>query len=79
MVDDHKSNDSENKLVKVAVIQQPPEYLNLTKSMELGVKLIETAAEQGSKLVVFPETWFPGYPEYVWRLKPGGEMSLTDD
>ena len=20
-----------------------------------------------------------GYPEYVWRLKPGAEMSLTDD
>ena len=51
MVDDHQSYNSENKLVKVAVIQQPPEYLNLTKSMELGVKLIETAAEQGSKLL----------------------------
>ncbi|WP_306452583.1 nitrilase-related carbon-nitrogen hydrolase, partial [Candidatus Pelagibacter communis] len=60
--------------MKVAVIQHPPKYLNLQKTIDLGVELIETAAGQGSKLVVFPEAWFPGYPEYVWRLKPGGEM-----
>ena len=65
--------------MKVAVIQHPPEYLNLPKSIKLGVELIQTAAEKGAKLIVFPEAWFPGYPEYVWRLKPGGEMSLTDD
>ena len=65
--------------MKVAVIQHPPEYLNLPKSIKLGVELIQTAAEKGVKLIVFPEAWFPGYPEYVWRLKPGGEMSLTDD
>ena len=65
--------------MKVAVIQHPPKYLNLTKSMELAVELIQTAAKKGSKLIVFPEAWFPGYPEYVWRLKPGAEMSLTDD
>ena len=65
--------------MKVAVIQHPPKYLNLTKSMDLAVELIQTAAKKGSKLIVFPEAWFPGYPEYVWRLKPGAEMSLTDD
>ena len=65
--------------MKVAVIQHPPEYLNLPKSIKLGVELIQTAAEKGAKLIVFPEAWFPGYPEYVWRLKPGGEMRLTDD
>ena len=65
--------------MKVAVIQHPPEYLNLPKSIKLGVELIQTAAKKGAKLIIFPEAWFPGYPEYVWRLKPGGEMSLTDD
>ena len=61
--------------MKVAVIQHPPEYLNLPKSIKLGVELIQTAAKKGAKLIIFPEAWFPGYPEYVWRLKPGGQKT----
>ena len=32
--------------MKVAVIQHPPKYLNLTKSMDLAVELIKTAAKK---------------------------------
>ena len=46
--------------MKVAVIQHPPEYLNLPKSIKLGVELIQTAAKKGAKLSIFPEAWFPG-------------------
>ena len=67
------------KNIKVSVIQQPPVYLNLKASIERAVSLIDQSAKEGSKLVVFPEAWFPGYPEFIWRLKPGVDMKKTDD
>jgi nitrilase len=63
---------------KVAVVQQPPIYLNLNSSMERAIDLIAQAAHQGAHLVVFPETWLPGYPTFVWRLAPGAGMAKTD-
>lgn len=65
-------------MTKVAVVQQPPIYLNLTASMERAIDLIAQAAHQGAHLVVFPETWLPGYPTFVWRLAPGAGMGKTD-
>ena len=65
-------------MTTVAVIQQPPVYLNLKKSMARAVDLIAEAAVQGGELVVFPEAWFPGYPTFVWRLPPGAGMNKTD-
>ena len=37
------------------------------------------AAAAGAKLVVFPEAYIPGYPSWVWRLKPGGDMALAGE
>jgi nitrilase len=65
-------------MTKVAVVQQPPVYLNLNSSLERAVDLIAEAAHQGAHLVVFPETWLPGYPTFVWRLAPGAGMARTD-
>lgn len=65
-------------MTKVAVVQQPPVYLNLNSSLERAVDLIAEAAHQGARLVVFPETWLPGYPTFVWRLAPGAGMARTD-
>ena len=65
-------------MVKVAVVQQPPVYLDLAATMERAVGLVAEAAGQGAGLVVFPEAWFPGYPTFVWRLKPSADMGKTD-
>ncbi len=65
-------------MTKVAVVQQPPIYLNLNASMERALELIAQASQQGAHLVVFPETWLPGYPTFVWRLSPGAGMGKTD-
>ncbi|MGC9369149.1 MAG: carbon-nitrogen hydrolase family protein [Paracoccaceae bacterium] len=65
-------------MTRIAVVQQPPVYLDLEKSMERAVALIAEAAGQGARLAVFPETWLPGYPTFVWRLKPGAGMGTTD-
>ncbi len=52
--------------VKVAAVQAAPVYLDLKGTVVKTVKLIEQAAAEGCDLVVFPETWLPGYPWYIW-------------
>jgi predicted amidohydrolase len=49
---------------QAAIIQHPPVFLNLEASLEKACALIEQAASQGARVIVFPETWLPGYP--VW-------------
>ncbi len=53
-----------DNLYKIAVVQYPPVYLNLEESTLLAQSYIEQAADEGARLIVFPETWLPGYP--VW-------------
>lgn len=66
-------------MIKIAIVQEPPVYLNLPASMERAVGLVEKAASKGARLLVFPETWLPGYPTFCWRLKPGADMGMTDE
>ncbi|MDQ3031087.1 MAG: carbon-nitrogen hydrolase family protein [Myxococcota bacterium] len=65
--------------MKVSVVQQPPVYLDIAKTMERAITLIAQSAQQGCRMVVFPEAWFPGYPTFVWRLAPGAGMKKTDE
>jgi len=66
-------------MTKIGVIQEPPVYLNLEKSMARAVELIAQSASKGCELVIFPEAWLPGYPTFVWRLPPGAGMGKTDE
>jgi len=54
------------QIVKVAAVQAAPVFLDLNATVEKTVSLIEQAAAQGCDLVVFPETWIPGYPWFIW-------------
>ncbi|MEO1951138.1 carbon-nitrogen hydrolase family protein [Thioclava sp.] len=69
----------EDDLMQIAIVQQPPVYMNKTASLERAVELVAEAASQACRLIVFPETWLPGYPTFVWRLPPGAGMKKTDD
>lgn len=66
-------------MTKLAIVQEPPVYLDLEKTMSRAVELIAKAAGEGAQMVVFPEAWFPGYPTFVWRLPPGSAMGKTDE
>ena len=33
---------------------------------------IEEAAADGTELIIFPETYVPGYPVWIWEMIPGG-------
>jgi nitrilase len=47
---------------KVACVQATPVIFNIEKSVEKVITLTREAADLGCKLVVFPETFIPGYP-----------------
>jgi nitrilase len=64
---------------RVAVVQQPPVALHRDRTLKRGVELLEEAAAGGARLVSFPETWVPGYPEWLWRLRPGADYELTSE
>ncbi|HYM96363.1 MAG TPA: carbon-nitrogen hydrolase family protein [Candidatus Sulfotelmatobacter sp.] len=64
---------------RVAVIQHPPVTLHRQKTLDRGIKLLEEAAAGGARLVSFPETWIPGYPEWLWRLRPSDDFDLTSE
>lgn len=57
-------------LLKVALAQISPVWLNKEKTIEKIVAAIEGAAKQNSELVVFGEALLPGYP--FWLALTGG-------
>jgi len=64
--------------MKLAVVQYPPVYLDLEKTMDRAVAIVAEAAAKGCQMLVFPEAWIPGYPTFIWRLPPGAGMGKTD-
>ncbi len=48
----------------IAIIQSSPVFLNLPATIIKTKELTVDAAALGADIVVFPETWLPGYP--VW-------------
>jgi nitrilase len=62
---------------KVAVIQRAPTYLHRDRTLSAAVESIAEAAAGGARLVVFPEAFVPGYPAWIWRLRPGTDGALS--
>ena len=63
---------------RVAIIQKPPAFLDREKTISIAVESIHEAAADGAQLIVFPEAFIPGYPAWIWRLRPGTDMALSD-
>ena len=58
------------EVVRVAAVQEPGVYFDRDGSIARAVDLVERAAADGVELMVFPEAWIPGYPDFVWGLPP---------
>ena len=65
--------------MKAAVIQKPPVLLDRDATIAQTVESIGEAVREGASLLVFPEAYIPGYPTWIWRLKPGGDMALGNE
>jgi nitrilase len=53
--------------VVAAAVQATPEFLDREATVEKSARLIKEAAGEGAGLIVFPETFIPTYPDWVWR------------
>ena len=51
--------------LRVAIVQVAPVYLDLRASIEKALGLIRDAGRQNVHLMVFGETWLPGYPAWL--------------
>ena len=56
--------------VIAAAIQTSPVFLDREATVEKACALIDKAAAEGAGLIVFPETFVPTYPDWVWRTTP---------
>jgi nitrilase len=55
-------------MTTVASVQATPVFLDRDATTNKACALIKEAAANGAELVVFPETFIPTYPDWVWRL-----------
>jgi len=63
--------------VKIAAAQISPVFLDKEKTINKACETIKEAAENGAKLVVFPEAFIPGYPDWTWLVpnSKGAELN----
>jgi nitrilase len=54
--------------VTVAAVQATPVFLDRDATTDKACRLVKEAAGAGAALVVFPETFVPTYPDWVWRV-----------
>ncbi len=52
----------------VAAVQATPVFLDRDATVEKCAALVKEAAGNGARLMVFPETFVPTYPDWVWRV-----------
>jgi nitrilase len=61
----------------VAAVQATPVFLDRTATLERTAALIREAAANDAELVLLPEAYVPGYPDWVWRARPWDRPSTA--
>lgn len=64
--------------IKVAAAQLSPVFLNKEKTIDKACKAILEAGENGANLIVFPEAFIAGYPDWVWLIPNSKGADLNE-
>lgn len=66
-----------SKNFTIASAQLTPVFLNKEKTVEKACNAIFEAGKKGAKLIVFPEAFISGYPDWVWLIpnSKGAELN----
>ena len=70
-----KGMPMKNDIFTVAVIQASPVFMDREATIDKACKLIIEAADNGAKIVLLPEVFVPGFPDWVWNVS-AGQMGL---
>jgi nitrilase len=66
------------KTTKIAAAQLTPVFLNKEQTVDKACSAISEAGKNGAKLIVFPEAFISGYPDWVWLYPPYKSKELGD-
>jgi len=64
--------------IKIAAAQLTPVFLNKEKTIDKACNIISEAGKNGAKLIVFPEAFISGYPDWVWLYPPHKSKELNN-
>ena len=67
-----------NAKFKIAAVQASPVFLDREATVEKSCRLIIEAGGQDARLIVFPESFIPTYPDWVWAVPPGRGKVLNE-
>jgi nitrilase len=63
--------------VTVAAAQATPVFLDADATVEKVALLTKEAAANGARMILFPETFVPTYPDWVWRVPAWSDGRFT--
>ena len=64
---------------RIAVVQDVPVWLDRAATLARCREIVARAAGEGAKLVVFPESFVSGYPDWIWRLRPWPDAKIISE
>ncbi len=67
-----------DNVIIVAAAQTAPHFLDRKKTLDKACDLISQAGKNGARLIVFPEAFISGYPDWVWVV-PNGNSNMLDE